>query len=53
MSSTVFAHAAEPTQAHLIVDTLLGVGAGILAVGLFVLFLRYVVASDRRRRSGG
>jgi len=53
MSSTVVAHAGEPTQFHVLVDSLLGVGFGVTAVVLFYLVLRFVVAPDHGKESGG
>jgi hypothetical protein len=48
-SRTVFIHSAGATGHHLLVDTLLGVGAGAVVVVAFLAFLRF----RRRSRTEG
>jgi hypothetical protein len=50
MPSSVLLHATgEPSTWHTLVDTGLGIGAGVLAVGLFYLWLRRTGGADRQR----
>jgi hypothetical protein len=51
--SSIVIHAGEPTQLHVMVDALAGVGFGVVVVALYYVFLRYVVASNRGKQSGG
>lgn len=52
MSSTVILHGGQPTQFHLLVDSLLGVALGLGVVVLYYLFLRYKVSPGNWKQSG-